>query len=323
MFDSVTATAFARLHLGFLDMNGGLGRRFGSLGLAIDGRATRLSIRRAAGPRIEGPEAARASSHLACLKDSLRLASDYDLQIHEAIPAHAGLGSGTQLALIVAASVRRLECLPSNPAEDAILLQRGARSGIGAGLFERGGLIVDGGRGAQTATPPVIARLEFPEEWRVILVIDPHTEGAHGQEERAAFAQLENFAASAAGEICRLVLIKALPAVAEADLDSFGDAVTRIQDIVGDYFAPAQGGSAFASKAVGGVMETLRRHGAKGTGQSSWGPTGFAFARDADEAHRLCGLVQEKVKASSLDIAVCKGLNHGALVKGETFAAIK
>jgi hypothetical protein len=34
MFDSVTVTAAARLHLGFLDMNGGLDRRFGSLILA-------------------------------------------------------------------------------------------------------------------------------------------------------------------------------------------------------------------------------------------------------------------------------------------------
>ncbi len=49
MFDSVTVAAAARLHLGFLDMNGGLGRRFGGLGLAIDRPATRLTIRRAAG----------------------------------------------------------------------------------------------------------------------------------------------------------------------------------------------------------------------------------------------------------------------------------
>lgn len=323
MFDSVTAIAFARLHLGFLDMNGGLGRRFGSLGLAIDGRATRLSIRRAATPRIEGAEAERASSHLNLLKDRFGLASNYELQIHEAIPAHAGLGSGTQLALIIAAALRRLEGISPNVSEDAVLLRRGARSGIGAGLFERGGLIVDGGRGERTMTPPVIARMDFPQDWRVILIIDPHVEGAHGQQERAAFAQLEDFSAAAAGEICRLVLIKALPAMAERDIESFGDAITRIQDIVGDYFAPAQGGSPYVSGAVAAVMDELRRHGAKGTGQSSWGPTGFAFARDAEDARRLSNLAQEKVTVSGLDIVICKGLNHGALVKGETFAAIK
>src|ERR1700680_1975654 len=45
---SVTVTAAARLHLGFLDLNGGLGRRFGSIGLAIDAPRTRLTISSAA-----------------------------------------------------------------------------------------------------------------------------------------------------------------------------------------------------------------------------------------------------------------------------------
>ncbi len=70
-------------------------------------------------------------------------------------------------------------------------------------------------------------------------------------------------------------------------------------------------------------MEELRRHGARGTGQSSWGPTGFAFAADAKEARHLCDLTQEKAAAWGLDMAICKGVNHGALVEGETFAIMK
>src|SRR6202035_3311578 len=53
----VVVFAPARLHLGFLDLNGGLGRRFGGLGLAIDRPATRLTLRRAAAPAVEGVEA--------------------------------------------------------------------------------------------------------------------------------------------------------------------------------------------------------------------------------------------------------------------------
>jgi len=33
---TIRVTAPARLHLGFLDLNGAIGRRFGSIGLAID-----------------------------------------------------------------------------------------------------------------------------------------------------------------------------------------------------------------------------------------------------------------------------------------------
>jgi beta-ribofuranosylaminobenzene 5'-phosphate synthase len=323
MFDSVTVAAAARLHLGFLDMNGGLGRRFGGLGLAIDRPATRLTICRAAAPAVEGLEAERAACHLAVLARHFGLTRAYSLTIHEAIPAHAGLGSGTQLALGIAAALRHLEGIPADQSSDALLLRRGTRSGIGLGLFQRGGLIVDGGRGAQTATPPVVARMDFPPQWRVIVVLDRRTEGIHGRDEQAAFARLADFEAASAAEICRLVLIKALPALAEDDFGSFGDAIARLQEIAGDYFAPAQDGAPYASAAVGQVMEELRRHGARGTGQSSWGPTGFAFAPSAKEARRLCDFIQEKAAAWGLDMAICKGVNHGALVEGKTFAVIK
>lgn len=322
MFDSVTVTAAARLHLGFLDMNGGLGRRFGSIGLAIDRPATRLTIRRARALSVEGPEAERASRHLGLLASRLGLIPAYRLTIHEAIPAHAGLGSGTQLALTVATALRRLEGLDPDNLGDAVLLRRGARSGIGFGVFERGGLIVDGGRGAQTLAPPVIARMDFPPDWRVVVVLDPTAEGVHGREEQAAFAGLGDFSAASAAEICRLVLIKALPALAEHDIGSFGEAIARLQEIVGEYFAPAQGGATYASAAVAEVMSALGSHGARGTGQSSWGPTGFAFA-EAKEALRLREAVREKAAALGLDVVICKGVNHGALVETGTFATTK
>jgi beta-ribofuranosylaminobenzene 5'-phosphate synthase len=321
--DSVTVAAAARLHLGFLDMNGGLGRRFGGLGLAIDRPATRLTIRRAAAPAVEGLEAERAASHLALLARHFGLNKAYNLTIHEAIPAHSGLGSGTQLALSIAAALRHLEGLPAHEASDALLMRRGERSGIGLGLFQRGGLIVDGGRGARTLAPPIVARMEFPPQWRVIVILDTRAEGLHGPDEQAAFARLADFEAAWAAEICRLVLVKALPALAEHDIGSFGEAIARLQEIAGDYFAPAQGGASYASAAVARMMEDLRRHGAHGTGQSSWGPTGFAFAADAREARRLCDLTQEKAAGWGLDVAICKGVNHGALIEGNTVATIK
>ena len=146
--------------------------------------------------------------------------------------------------------------------------------------------------------------------------------GVHGGQEQAAFERLADFSAVSAAEICRLVLIKALPALAERDIASFGDAIARLQEIAGDYFASAQGGAPYASDAVARVMEDLRRHGARGIGQSSWGPTGFAFAADATEARRLCDLTQENAAAWGLDMAICNGVNHGARVEGETFATI-
>ena len=167
MPNNVAVQATARLHLGFLDLNGSIGRRFGSIGLALDGPATKLTLRRAQSQRVSGPEHARAAAHLEKMQRHLGLKGHYELIMQEAIPAHSGLGSGTQLALAVATALRRLEGFELDIPGDAEQLQRGARSGAGAGLFVQGGLIVDGGHGTRKGTPPVLARLAFPDSWRI------------------------------------------------------------------------------------------------------------------------------------------------------------
>ncbi len=311
---SVTVTAPARLHLGFLDPSGGLGRRFASIGLAIAELGTRISIRLAASAQIDGAERARVGQHIEMMRRHLRLRGFYAVKIEQTVPAHAGLGSGTQIALAVAASIRRLHDLPLDLSGDAIRLGRGGRSGVGIGVFDRGGLILDGGRGAATTTPPIISRLRFPEQWRVILVLDPSRKGVHGPEEGAAFATLPPFPEREAAHHCRLILMKALPAVAEGDLASFGAAIRELQSRVGDYFAPIQDGSRFASPDVAAVLGRLDDAGAYGIGQSSWGPTGFAFASSAAEASRLVELVRADARLPTLDIRVCSGLNRGAQI---------
>ena len=55
-------SAGARLHLGFLDLGGDLGRRFGSLGLAIDGFETLIEMRRAPRFSVRGAEPERVAA---------------------------------------------------------------------------------------------------------------------------------------------------------------------------------------------------------------------------------------------------------------------
>ena len=104
---SVRVRAPGRLHLGFLDPAGTLGRRFGSLGLVVDGPATVLELRRAAtegssaGTPTAAAELPRAAEHLAALRRATRQSAPLHLQLAETLPAHAGFGSGTQLALAI------------------------------------------------------------------------------------------------------------------------------------------------------------------------------------------------------------------------------
>ncbi|MBM3553560.1 MAG: GHMP kinase [Alphaproteobacteria bacterium] len=311
---SVSVAASARLHLGFLDMNGGLGRKFGGVGLALDAPATRLTLIRADRNGVEGPESARAATLLERAQEALGVAGRHRLTIEQAIPAHAGLGSGTQLALAVSAALRRLEDLPHDPTADAALMARGARSGLGAGLFQHGGVVVDGGRGPHTSTPPVVARAEFPDAWRVLLIGDPDAVGLHGADERDAFAELPPFDAATSGEVCRLVLMQILPALAEREFAPFGAAVTRIQALVGDHFAPAQGGRRFTSAKVEATVARLLADGATGGGQTSWGPTGFAFVDSDAAARRLLGRHGAQARREGLDISIHRGLNRGARI---------
>lgn len=319
--NSVTATVAARLHLGFLDLNGELGRRFGSFGLAISGFCTRVTVSRAAQLHVNGPDSDRARRYVEQLQEFLGLGGAHRVEIADAIPAHAGLGSGTQLALALAACIRRLHGLPLDVRRDAFQLGRGRRSGVGIGLFDDGGVVVDGGCGEGTEVAPILSRMPFPEAWRILLVLDRTRAGVHGDEEIAAFARLPPFAAANAARICRLVLMQALPALAEVDLGRFASAVKEIQDFLGAYFAPLQGGQPFASPDVGAALKLLEEEGALGIGQSSWGPTGFAFVPTQEAAERLVNLVRKHPRFQRLEIHTCNGLNRGAVVTPQAFAA--
>ena len=233
---SIRIRAPGRLHLGFLDLNGGLGRRFGSLGLAIDAPVTEIVVSRAEELVTIGPESRRAATAAIRVVDAFGLRAGHHIEVIEAIPAHAGLGSGTQLSLAIGAALLRLEgrVLPAHEIGDA--LDRGARSAIGMAAFDRGGFVVDGGRGPSDRPPPVVIHQPFPAEWRVMLVLDRNGEGVHGDKEAKAFANLAPFPETRAGQLCRLVMMRLAPAIAEHDIGAFGSAVTEIQEIVGGHF---------------------------------------------------------------------------------------
>ena len=309
---SVTVTVPARLHLGFLDLNGGLGRRFGSIGLAINGLKTSITFNAASQLRVTGPENERVRGYLQVMQRALDIENTCHVRIDEVVPAHAGLGSGTQIALAVAAGVRRFHGLPLDVRGDAIRLERGARSGVGIGLFDHGGLVVDGGRGPLTTAAPVVSRMPFPEQWRILVVLDPHRQGVHGPDEREVFSKLAPSSDGQAAHLCRLVLMKALPALAECDIAGFGSAIKEMQMLLGDYFATIQGGSRFSSPDVAAALAALEDEGAYGIGQSSWGPTGFAFAPSAEEANRLVERIYRDPRCRDLDIRTVAGLNRGA-----------
>ena len=316
----VALRAPGRLHLGFLDPAASLGRRFGSVGLMINGFETEVEISASASDQItaRGPEehaeTERAAACLSLLRTHSGRAEPLHLRIVQVLPAHAGFGSGTQLALAIGRAFALWHSLGVPTATLAQWLGRGLRSGIGIAGFDHGGLIVDGGPSANGAPAPVLSRIPLPDAWRVLIVQDSAQKGLSGDEERKRIAGLPPLPRALAAELCHQVLMRVLPGAATADFASFAQGVLHVQQVLGEHFAPAQGGRIFASEAVGRLLGwALQAEHVAAIGQSSWGPTGFAILPSQARAQAaLDAMLAANLIAPSLTLRIVSGRNSGA-----------
>ena len=307
----------ARLHLGFLDVSGSLGRRFGSLGLSIDAFSTRVRVEPCSHMRADGPDAERALRYARRMAAELGLEDGVAVTVETAIPGHLGLGSGTQLALAVGRAVAAVAGSDVTTRDVAGALQRGARSGIGIGAFDDGGFLVDSGVGEDGCVPPVTARLAFPDDWRVLLVMDARGQGLHGEGEAEAFRRLPPFPRELAAHLCHLTLMQILPGIEEQRLQPVAEGIAELQRRVGDHFAPAQGGR-FTSPAVAEALQWIESLGYAGVGQSSWGPTGFAILPGEQDAAAILAEARRRFgDLSPLRFRVTGAVNKGSLIACE------
>lgn len=326
---ALTLRAPARLHLGFLDPGGSLGRRFGSLGLVIGGFETEVELSAAVSNQVSGSgpaEAAeidRAIRHLHVLQGRSGEREPLGVRLVRVLPAHAGFGSGTQLALAIGRAFAHWHGLEVSTPILAQWLGRGQRSGIGIAGFDQGGLLVDGGPGAQGAPAPILSRIALPEAWRVLVVQDNTHRGLSGAAERHVMATLAPMAPTQAAEICHQVLMRVLPGAASAEFAPFAAGITRVQKLLGEHFAPHQGGNAYTSAAVGRLVEWVARwsEGGQGpqqgaaAGQSSWGPTGFVILPSQAQAEAAVHAARRAdVVAASLSLRIVSARNAGATV---------
>ncbi len=309
----VTVATTARLHFGFLDPSGRSARPFGSFGLSLDRPETRLKLAHASEWKVTGPERERAERYLRTVAEASGVSCAYALDIEAAIPPHAGLGSGTQLALAVGSAFAALEGLDLSPQAIAARLGRGARSGIGIFTFEHGGAVLDSGP-EDGALPLLRARHPFPADWRVILIFDDDARGLAGAGETAAFESLPDFPAREREALRREVIDVALPALAAHDFAAFSQSIGLLQTRMGAYFAPLQGGPC-TSKRVGAALDVLQAQGLTGLGQSSWGPTGFGFVSSAQEGEALLARLRAEPQAAGLRFTLAKGRNEGAVIE--------
>lgn len=282
----------ARLHFGVLDLRGDLGRRFGGIGAAVPAPSLLLEASAADTLTADGPDAERALEFARRFTTHHGLRRGARLRLHRVIPPHAGLGSGTQLALAVARSLAELHGLPTDAPALARAVGRARRSAIGTWIFQAGGFVLEGGRRpGQDGAAPLLARLPMPTNWRCVLAIPTGGAGLSGEAEEAAFDRLPLPAAAEVNQVAHLVLLQLLPSLVEADLPGFGAALSEIQRVTGGWFAPAQGG-AFARGDGQALIRQMELWGAAGVGQSSWGPAVYGLIEEESAGRRLADRVR-------------------------------
>jgi beta-ribofuranosylaminobenzene 5'-phosphate synthase len=305
----------ARLHLGLIDLNGDLGRLFGGLGVGIDRPNVVLEAEQSETLAVAGEKTEQVKTLAERFLETYKVKASVSVNVKQVIPEHVGLGSGTQLALAVATALARLFYVKASVQELAEAMGRGQRTSVGTTIFEQGGFVVDGGIcTGENRFPVAIFRQPFPQDWRFVVAIPNINKGLSKTEETQAFKALAPMKAEDAGRMCRLTMMKLLPALVERDIKSFGEALTQIQIVIGDYFASVQGGTYSSQVAAEGIA-LLQNLGSYGVGQSSWGPAIYGVIQK-EKAKEIESKVKAFLRKSvGGQVFVAKANNRGAYIK--------
>lgn len=319
----IRITTSSRLHLGFMDLNGSLGRLYGSIGVSLSNPKTVISVE--PHPHLSVQNAARDKKRkifdlVKAFSKHHQIKPNVMIRVHESIPEHKGLGSGTQLALSISTALALIYGIKTDAHDLSIIMDRGMRSSIGICSFERGGLIIDSGKkrlkgGGSAASPPkAVVRYDFPDEWKFVIVIPDKKKGLSGKQEKEAMRYVSS-SKKISEEICRLVMMKLLPSFVEKDIEGFGSALSDIDHKTGLFFVPVQGGI-YSEKLSYKIIDHLLVSGAYGAGQSSWGPAVYGLTSKGKSDYLAncmqAFLKRHKVKGS---VIISSGRNRGAEVE--------
>ncbi|MCS6788257.1 MAG: hypothetical protein NZ733_03085 [Aigarchaeota archaeon] len=300
-----TVTSGSRLHLGFTSLSSGP-KPWSGIGLMTEE------------PKVTVRVVSRGAGRLLCSRDheevvrsvaealTVELGS-FDVEV-SAPPLHVGLGTTTQLTLALGAALSTVTGIRFDPLSHARLTGRGKRSWVGIAGFIGGGLVVDLGRREDDAWAHDFVNVEFPRDWAVLLVWPVGERGLSGGVEEEAIAAAED----PWGQRAAVDVETVIDAVRGHDFDGFVGIVERLQEAMSSAFSRSQGGK--YHRASEGLVELLKEHGARGIGQSSWGPTVYGFFKDRRSAESAALRLVRELEGGEFRVLVTEARNRGAEV---------
>ena len=317
MTQGVRVTTPSRLHFGLLRFRARSGPSYGGLGVMVGQPKFDITLTRSNHAAAAEPVAERvqqfADRALDAWADGASSGVRVSVEIRAVVPQHQGLGGGTQLALAVGAGVRCLLGLPPCSIDElAATMQRGRRSAVGSHGFSGGGLVWEAGRRETETLGRLVRRSPLPADWRFLLVCDKGI-GLSGREERLAFDRLTSPSEETTNRLCQIAERSVLRGAERGDFRLFGEGIYEYGRIAGECFAAVQGGP-YASEQIAARVCLLRRLGALGVGQSSWGPTVFATAESQDHAEELATKLRRELRDQAPIIQIASPDNRGATI---------
>jgi beta-RFAP synthase len=317
---AVEVVAPSRLHFGMFSFGQPGVRQFGGVGAMVCQPGLRLRLEPAEHFEATGPLSDRVTPLVERISRLLKMPGPLAcrIEVMAAPPEHVGLGTGTQLALSIAAALHAFggdafhHGNTLSPVELATMTGRAERSAIGTYGFAHGGLLMEAGKLEGETLSPLVDRVELPEAWRFALIW-PHGErGLSGEAERAAFRDLPSVPTAMTERLIGEAYDELLPAAKGGDIARLSESVYRFNYEAGLCFAARQAG-AYATERVGDLVQTIRGLGVRGVGQSSWGPAVFALLESDTAANDFCDRMQKHLDGSHT-LIVARPDNAGARI---------
>lgn len=339
-----------RLHFGLLELAEGQPNRYGGLGLMLEAPQLRLRLHAhhdQSSPAVLAPTVLaptveierriqlaqqHALSVFATRYGLAELTSPGAIEVIDCPPMHSGLGVGTQLgtavAQLTALAVQERSAYDQDAHENEVaylawLSGRGKRSAIGLHGFLHGGLVRDLGYVAEGSTHESSSRRELtvrpvqtqsvhlPADWMVVLCCSRNSGDVHGKLEDQL---IDRAAAQANPNRERMLTLSqdALSAAASDDFTAFVLCLDEYMELAARLFAGVQSGR-YRDAQTASRVEQMQATGLGGVGQSSWGPTVFGFAPNAERAQAAADYLMHKLDSSIAHIVVTRPKSHGAL----------
>ncbi|TWU37681.1 homoserine kinase [Novipirellula aureliae] len=293
----VRVTTGSRLHLGLLDTV----EPFGGVGLMIDQPVTEVTAVRTS--QYQRPNV--ASHRINAIAENFRTVAGQtelppcQIHVHHQPKPHCGLGSGTQLSLAVAEAMCRLFDVDLSAEQIALTVaRRGKRSAVGIHGYFNGGLVLEGtsNRVNNASINPIIDRTAIPASWCVGLFQESSSPCfVSGQLEQTHFDKLKPASKASQAKLRETATKQLFPAARASDFGRFAEAVEAYNHASGMLFSSVQGG-AYNGPSITRLVDKLKQNGATGVGQSSWGPTVFAWFPSRQEATRFVDQTVDQTK---------------------------